>query len=99
MKPFQPTPELIAVARRVVWFQKPEETLEDPIRFLAYVMCYGTAEDLVMLEKAGVGLDEYREVLDNAPSGVLDPRSWTFWNLKCGQTPVPPLPVRTFGLG
>jgi hypothetical protein len=99
MKPFEPTSELINVARRVIWFQKPEETLQDPVRFLAYAMCYGTAEDLVTLEKAGVGLAEYREVLDDPPPGILDPRSWTFWNLKCGRTTVPPMPVRTFGLG
>ena len=97
MKRFPPTSELIAVARRVVWFQKPEETLADPIRFLAYAMCYGTAEDLVMLEKAGVSLDDYNEVLANPPSGILDPRSWTFWNLKCGRVTVPPMPVRSFG--
>src|SRR5688572_3291340 len=31
------TPELLAVARRVVWFRQPKETLADPILFLAHV--------------------------------------------------------------
>ena len=97
MKSLQTSPELLTVAKRVVWFQKPEETLQDPVHFLAYAMNYGTAEDLLLLEKAGIGLPEYLEVLENAPPGVLDPRSWTFWNLKCGRTTVLPMPVRNFG--
>jgi hypothetical protein len=36
------TPELMAVAQRVVWFRPPAEALEDGIHFLAHVMTYGT---------------------------------------------------------
>lgn len=50
MKPLPVTPEFLQVARRVVWFKKPEETLSDPIHFLAHVMTYGTPEDLKALE-------------------------------------------------
>jgi hypothetical protein len=50
MKPLPLTPELLNVARRVVWFKEPEETLSDPVHFLAHVMTYGTAEDLRALE-------------------------------------------------
>jgi hypothetical protein len=94
MKPFEPTTELMRVAQRVVWFKEPEEALQDPIHFLAHAMKFGTEEDLVALERAGVGMTHYREVLDNAPAGVFDQRSWNFWNLKCGVASVPPLPVR-----
>jgi len=38
MKPLPPTPELLAVARRVVWFKEPDEALADPVHFLAHVM-------------------------------------------------------------
>jgi len=41
-----------------------------------------------------VGKDEFREVLDKAPPGVFDVRSWAYWNLKCGRQPTPPLPTR-----
>ena len=43
-----------------------------------------------------VGNDDYREVLEHAPSGIFDPRSWAYWNLVCGHRPAPPLPVRIF---
>ena len=62
MKPLPVTPALLKVARRVIWFEKPEEALADPVHFLAYVMTYGTAEDLKALEGI-VGKDELREVL------------------------------------
>jgi len=93
MKPLPETPELLAVAERVVWFKPPAEALADPAHFLAHVMTYGTAEDLRAL-KGVVGLNEFGEALDHAPPGVFDPRSWAYWNLKCGRTPAPRLPVR-----
>jgi hypothetical protein len=93
MKGLPPTPELLAVAERVVWFKTPSEALADPVHFLAHVMTYGTVEDLRMLE-GFVGQHEYREALENAPPGIFDPRSWAYWNLKYGRLPTPPLPVR-----
>ncbi len=87
------TPALLTVARRVVWFKEPVDALADPVHFLAHVMTYGTVEDLRALQGI-IGLDEFREVLAHAPPGVFDARSWAYWNLKCGRTPAPPLPVR-----
>lgn len=97
MKPLPETPELLAVAERVVWFKTPAEALADPVHFLAHVVTYGTVEDLRALHGVA-GPNEFREVLDNAPPGVFDARSWAYWNLKCGREPAPPLPVRQ-GLG
>lgn len=94
MKSLPVTTALLNVARRVIWFKEPDEALAAPILFLAHVMTYGTVEDLKVL-KGIVGEDEFREVLDNAPPGIFDPRSWAYWNLKCGRQPAPPLPVRT----
>ncbi|MBF0608176.1 MAG: hypothetical protein SFH39_09860 [Candidatus Magnetobacterium sp. LHC-1] len=94
MKILPVTPALLNVARRVVWFKEPEEALSDPVHFIAHVMTYGTVEDLAAIEGI-VGQEEFREVLDNAPSGIFDRRSWAYWNLKCGRQPTPPLPVRT----
>ena len=92
MKPLPQTAELLTVAERVVWFQPPAQTLADPVHFLAHVMTYGTVEDLRAL-KGIVGLEEYREVLDQAPPGIFDARSWAYWNLKCGRVGAA-LPVR-----
>lgn len=93
MKSLPLTPALLTVAQRVVWFKEPVAALADPVHFLAHVMTYGTVEDLRALQGL-IGPDEFREVLDHAPPGIFDARSWTYWNLKCGRTPAPPLPVR-----
>jgi hypothetical protein len=93
MKVLPHTPALLNVARRVVWFKRPEDALTDPVHFLAHVMTYGTVEDLEALEGI-IGKDEFCEALYKAPAGVFDPRSWAYWNLKCGRHPAPPLPAR-----
>ena len=93
MKPLPITPDLLRVARRVVWFKEPEEALAEPVHFLAHLMTYGTVEDLKAVQGVA-GLEEFREVLERAPAGVFDARSWAYWNLKCGRIPVPPLPAR-----
>ncbi len=93
MKPLPVTPALLKVARRVIWFKKPEEALTDQVHFLAHVMTYGTVEDLKALQGI-VGKDEFCEVLHKAPPGIFDARSWAYWNLKCGRRPAPPLPTR-----
>ena len=93
MKPLPMTPELLQVARRVVWFKEPEEALAEPVHFLAHLMTYGTVEDLKAVQGVA-GLEEFREVLERAPAGVFDARSWAYWHLKCGRVPTPPLPAR-----
>jgi hypothetical protein len=93
MKPLPVTPEILNVARRVVWFREPEEELTDPVHFLAHIMSIGTVDDINALQGI-VGKDEFREVLENAPPGIFDVRSWAYWNLKCGRHPAPPLPSR-----
>jgi hypothetical protein len=77
MKVLPTTPELLAVAQRVVWFKTPEEALAKPLHFLAHVMTYGTVGDLRALE-GFVGHREFEEVLEHAPPGVFDARSWAY---------------------
>lgn len=93
MKNLAPTPDLLRVARRVVWFKEPADALRDPVHFLAHVMTYGTVEDLQAIRNV-VGREEFREVLEHAPAGVFDARSWAYWNLLLGRVPAPPMPVR-----
>ena len=93
MNPLSPTPALLEVARRVVWFKEPADALADPIHLLAYAMTYGTAEDIAALE-AVVGRPGFCEALETAPPGIFDARSWAYWNLVCGRQPAPPMPVR-----
>lgn len=84
MRPLPLTPELLRVAQRVVWFKEPKETLANPMHFLAYAMTYGTVADLQTLGRY-LDTKDYCEVLENAPSGIFDPRSWAYWNVKCGR--------------
>lgn len=92
LKRLPETSALLAVAERGVWFKPPIEALVDPVHFLAHVMTYGAPEDLRALQGV-VGMEDFREVLDQAPPGVFNPRSWAYWNLKCGRSPTP-LPAR-----
>ena len=84
--------ELIPVAKKVFWWGKPEEWLDDAVRFTAQVMTFGDWNDVrITLKLLGDAL--FRQVLSNPPPGVFDIKSWTFWHLHY-QLEVPPLPTR-----
>jgi hypothetical protein len=87
---------LKSIARKYVWWKKPEEALAYPNHFLAQVMTFATFED-AMLVLRNLGGDAFRDALAHAPPGVFDIRSWHFWHHRLGVTPIPPLPERTFG--
>jgi hypothetical protein len=93
MKALPHSADLLRVAPRVIWFEPPEQALTDPVRFLAYVMTYGTIEDIAVVERY-LGLDDFREALERAPPGIMDERSWAYWNVMTGRYPVPPMPRR-----
>jgi hypothetical protein len=93
MKALPVTAELLWVARRVICFEESERALTGPVQFLAHVMVFGTIEDLKALHGV-VGKEDYREVLEQAPPGIFDARSWAYWNLVCDRQPAPPLLVR-----
>ena len=96
MKPIPATREILEIVPRIVWFEAPERALVDPIRFMAYAMAYARHEDMRVLRRY-VSDDDFREALDAAPPGIIDPRSWAYWNSKLGRYPPPPLPQRRFG--
>ena len=93
MKPLQHTPALLAAARRIVWFKSPQAALDNPIELLAYAMKHSTDEDMALLLDH-IGEDGLREALDRAPPGIIDARSWAYWNARIGRFPPPPAPRR-----
>lgn len=93
MKPLPATPELLAIAPRVIWFEEPERALADPVRFMAYAMTYATHDDMSVL-RSYVTDEELREALSQTPPGIFDGRSWAYWHLKVSEYPAPPLPTR-----
>jgi hypothetical protein len=89
MKPIPLMPETEHVARRVIWF-------EPPGRFMAYAASRATHADMKVIRRY-VSDEDFREALDHAPPGIIDPRSWAYWNSKLGRFPPPPLPKRRLG--
>jgi len=93
MKPLPHTPELLRAAKRIVWFKRPEQTLDNPVELLAHAMRHATDEDMALLLER-VGESGLREAIEDAPAGVIDARSWSYWNAKIGRFPAPPAPKR-----
>lgn len=85
--------DLRKIAHEVVWFMPPEEALADRAFFLAHVMTYATIEEVAVVEKYFT-TDDFRHALENAPPGVFDLRSWTYWNTVFNRFPVPEMPRR-----
>ena len=86
---------LLEIARRVVWFKPPDETLNDKVYFLCYLMQYGLTEDIVTVQKQ-FSKKEFRHAINHAYPGILDQRSWAYWNLVLNGTPDKPMPKRSF---
>lgn len=80
-------------AKRIVWFKPPEEALDDPLELLAHAMKHATDEDMALLLEH-VGESGLREAIDHAPAGIIDPRSWSYWNARIGRFPAPSAPQR-----
>ena len=89
--------DLQIVAKRVVWFKRPEDALQDTKVFLAHVMTYGTLSDITTALQY-FSESDFESVLDDPPPGIFDRRSWTYWNLRYRREPVPTLPERNFAL-
>jgi hypothetical protein len=93
MNPLPHNADLLRLAPRVVWFEPAERALAEPVRFLVYVMTYGTAEEIAVVRRY-VDLDDFRHALEHAPPGIMDERSWAYWNAMTGRYPAPPMPRR-----
>ena len=87
--------ELARVAKKVVWYDLPEETLRDLRNFLAHLMVYGSDGDVAIVERY-VPVAEFRAVLEDAPAGVFTADAWSRWHQRLGMLRVPPLPRRRF---
>ena len=63
---------------------------------MAYAFARATHEEMNIL-RAYLDDADIADALDNAPPGIIDPRSWAYWNLRIGRAPAPPMPRRRFG--
>ena len=64
--------------------------------FMVYAMRHTTHEDMRALRRY-VSDEHFREALDRAPPGIIDPRSWAYQNSVMDRYPAPPLSKRRFG--
>ncbi len=87
--------ELLQIARKVVWYDAPEQTLRDVNTFLAHLMVYGAPDDVAVAERY-ISQEEFRKALESAPAGVFTDQAWIRWHKHFGMLPVPPLPRRCF---
>ena len=85
--------DLLTIAKQVIWFESPEEAIRYPRRFLAYLMTYGTLDEILVAKKY-FSDDDFESVLLDPPAGIFDVRSWNYWNILFQREPVPPLPQR-----
>ena len=90
--------ELLRIARKVVWYDSPEETLRDLTTFLLHLMVYGSPHDISVVERY-LPEDAFRKVLENAPAGVFTADAWVRWHERLGMLPTPPLLRRRFSDG
>jgi hypothetical protein len=90
------TQEFHDLAARVIWFEPAELALRDTTRFMAYAFRYATHDDMTTL-RTKLSDDDLRAALANAPPGIIDARSWSYWHAILGTYPAPPMPVRRFG--
>jgi hypothetical protein len=86
--------DLLRIARKVVWYDQPERTLEDLDTFLVHLMVYGSSAD-VGVTRRYVPQEEFHRALENAPAGLFTQDAWRKWHELLG-IPMQPLPRRRF---
>ena len=87
------SPELLSIARRLIWWMTPEEGLSYPSLFLAQVMTLGTWDDVQQVI-GEFGEEAFRAILLQPPPGIFDAPAWHYWHRRFGLEPIPPLPQR-----
>lgn len=96
LTPLPLSPSNADLSRRIIWLEQPAQALADPVRFLAYAFRYADGADLKTIQEA-YDQSDLIYALQNAPPGIIDPRSWAYWNLILRDlSPPPPMPTRSF---
>lgn len=90
MKELPSTPENLALAKRLIWFEPPAQALLDPIRLLAYAFQFGRAAEFAVLNRH-YSMADLQQALQQAPPGIIDARSYAYWSLMLDLPPCTPL--------
>jgi hypothetical protein len=90
----KPSPDRIrGIARRLVWWQSPQETLGRRLDFVGRTMATGSLQDARDVERF-FGRRALLEAVAKASPGIFDRRAWNYWLLVLGLDRAIPLPVR-----
>jgi hypothetical protein len=91
--------EVLRQLAKYIWWQPPEETLQNESRLIAQVMNIGTWEDSCLLERV-IGEEGMINALRLAQPGWFTPRKWYYWHYYLGiakrENDVPEMPTRKF---
>lgn len=83
-----------------IWWETPDEALEQPNRLIARIMDIGTTPDVGELESL-FSKKQLADVLKTSEIGQFQPMSWSFWHYRLGlikaSDPVPKMPLRRCG--
>jgi hypothetical protein len=89
--------EILYLAKRYLWWQSLEDTLEHPLRLVAAVMDEGTSEECALVRRY-FGAAMMRRALQQAAHGWFRAGSWDYWHHDLGLIPAdaqpPAQPVR-----
>ena len=86
-------PKRIELARRVIWYEPPEEVAADTWKLLAQTMARGSAEDIVEAQ-ALFSKEQFCDAYRNAPPGLFSGPHCAYWGLMLLEDPEAlPFPV------
>ena len=98
-RPFPP--EILYLAKRYLWWQPLEVTLQRPLRLVAAIMDEGTAGEWALV-RSFFGLAQMRRAVKQAAYGWFRPASWSLWHHRLKLIPddvEPPAPPARVGSG
>jgi len=80
--------DLRMAAKRVVWFKKPEDALQDTSLFLAHVMTYGTLSDITTTPHyTPLSLEMARPEWERSRFGLVEPARMPLFTVPTRRTP------------
>ena len=85
---------IVAIARKVAWWDDAARTRARPELFIARVLAQGSAEDVIDIA-AVFGQAALRRAVKKAPGSVLNARARHYWELVLGLPHTPPPSARS----
>lgn len=80
------------VAKRIVWWEKPDIAVRNRKRLILQILEYGNLDDVRTLIHT-MGHKDIINALHFPLPGIMTEKSWRFWHIYYG-LPIKPLPKR-----